>query len=118
MKIYYGSETKIWKSLDYKHGDVVRQFIGEKFLENLGKVQADKVIEWHYDTGKGRTMEEIHREAITVAMNLQKMNVKKGDVVVFYCMMQKTVSSLAMGVLMLGATVNFYETNFPEGKEE
>ncbi|TMW40253.1 hypothetical protein DOY81_014666 [Sarcophaga bullata] len=114
MKIRYDNETKIWKSLDYKHGDFVRHFIGQVFLENVGKVQADKVIEWHYDTSQGRTMEEIYREAITVAMNLQKMGVKKADVVVFYCMMNSKVSSLAMGALMLGATVNFYETNFPE----
>lgn len=115
MKISYDNEKKIWKSLNYCHGDVVKHFLGEVFLENVGKCEANKIIEWHYDTGRGRTMEEIYRESITVAMNLQKMGIKKGDVVVFYCMMNSKLSSLAMGCLMLGATVNFFETNFSPG---
>ncbi|XP_037808391.1 probable 4-coumarate--CoA ligase 3 [Lucilia sericata] len=112
MKIEFNPETKIWKSLDYTHGEYIKHFIGEIFLENVKKVPGDKVLEWHYDTGVSKTMNEIYRESVTVAINLQRLGIKKGDVVVFYSMVNSKVSSLAMGALMLGAVVNFFETTF------
>lgn len=116
MKIEFNQATKIWKSLNYPHGEYVKHFIGEVFLENYKKVPGDKVLEWHYDTGLTKTMDDIYRDSVTVAINLQRLGVKKGDVVVFYSMVNSKVSSLAMGALMLGAVVNFFETTFQKGK--
>lgn len=116
MKIEFDSETKNWKSLNYSYKEYVEHFIGEVFLENVEKVAADKILEWHYDTGLSKTMQEICRDSKTVAMNLQRLGVKKGDVVVMYSMVNSKISSLAMGALMVGAVVNFFETTFQKGK--
>ncbi|KAM7349310.1 uncharacterized protein ACRADG_008312 [Cochliomyia hominivorax] len=112
MEINFNRDKKIWKSLNYSHGEYVNNFVGEIFMENAKKVPGDKIIEWHYDSGVNKTMAEIYRDSKIVAMNLQRLGIKKGDVVIMYSMVNTKISSLAMGALMVGAVVNFFETTF------
>lgn len=116
MKIDFNSDTKIWKSLNHTNEEYFNQFLGEAFLENVKRLPGNKILECHYDTGVNKSVEDLCKETKSVAMNLLKLGVKKGDVVVMYSMVNSKISSLTMGALMVGAVVNFFETTFQKGK--
>ncbi|XP_037936587.1 2-succinylbenzoate--CoA ligase-like [Teleopsis dalmanni] len=110
----YDSENKIWKSNNYAFGDYVKQTLGEIFLKTMSTLDEEKVLEYFYDTGIERTAGEIYSDAVKIAINLQRLGVEKGDVVVLYSMNNPKISALAFGCYLIGAVVNYFETKFEQ----
>ncbi|XP_037937706.1 2-succinylbenzoate--CoA ligase-like [Teleopsis dalmanni] len=111
-EVVYDEENKIWRSLNYKEHNFANQSLGEAFLKSMLNMPKDKVLELFYDTNEEKSAELIYKEAIVIAMNLQRIGIKPGDVVVLYSMHNPNISVLAFGCYLIGAVVTYFETKF------
>lgn len=74
------------------------------------------LIDHFYDTNKQKTAKDVYQQSIVVAKNLQRLGIKKGDIVVFFCMNNEDVAVLTMGCILIGALVNYFEVFMEGGK--
>ena len=116
LQIEYDASNKIWSSVNYPYTDQVYGSMGERFLKTMRSIDPNKVLDYFYDTNRLKTAIEIYHESIKVAKNLQRLGVKKDNVVVFYCMNNEHVSVLSMGCVLIGALVNYFEVHMVGGK--
>lgn len=116
LQIAYNENEKIWTSTHYPYKDLVKGSLGEKFLKTMRSIEPSKVIDHFYDTNTEKTAREVYEQSIKVAKNLQRLGVKKGDIVVFFCMNNEHVAVLTMGCILIGALINYFEVHLEDGK--
>ncbi|XP_005176639.1 luciferin 4-monooxygenase [Musca domestica] len=114
LKIVQDPKTKIWKSVNYPYGDVTKLSMGEKFLQTMRTIDANKVIDHFYDTNVIKTAKDVYEESILIALNLQRLGIKKGDCVIFYSMNNEWISVLTFGCILIGALPNYIEVHLDE----
>lgn len=116
LKIVQDPKTKIWKSVNYPYGDVTKLSMGEKFLQTMRTIDANKIIDHFYDTNVIKTAKDVYEESILIALNLQRLGIKKGDCVIFYSMNNEWISVLTFGCILIGTLPNYIEVHLDEGE--
>lgn len=117
LQMSYDPDNKIWTSEHYPYKDFVQGSLGEKYLETMRSIDPNKIIDHFYDTNREKTVKEVYEQSITVATNLHRLGIKKGDVVVFFSMNNENISVLTMGCVLIGALVNYFEVQLEGGKK-
>ncbi|XP_055845574.1 uncharacterized protein LOC129911725 [Episyrphus balteatus] len=108
MHTKYNNITKVWTS---PSKDKEYCGLGELILTKLKEQNQERAFELFYDRGIQLTVGDIRRQTITVAQNLQRIGVTKGDTVVMYSMSNEKVTPIAFACYTIGAPINFFETN-------
>ncbi|XP_023304947.2 4-coumarate--CoA ligase 3-like [Lucilia cuprina] len=114
LQISYDENNKIWTSTHYPYKDKVYGSLGERFLKTMRSINPNKIIDHFYDTNRQKTAKEVYEQSIIVAKNLQRLGIRKGDVVAFFCMNNEEVAVLTMGCILVGALVNYFEVFMEE----
>ncbi|XP_061397853.1 2-hydroxy-7-methoxy-5-methyl-1-naphthoate--CoA ligase-like [Musca vetustissima] len=114
IKVVQDPQTKIWKSVNYPYGDIAKLSIGEKFLQTMRSVDPNKIIDHFYDTNTTKTAKDVYEQSILIAINLQRLGIKKGDCVIFYSMNNEWVAVLSLGCILIGALPNYCEVHLDE----
>ncbi|XP_073834579.1 putative acyl--CoA ligase YdaB [Musca autumnalis] len=109
LNIQFDATNKVWKSVNYPYGNVSNRSIGEAFLKSMRSLDPNKVLEYHYDVRREKCVKCIYKESIDVSVNLQRLGLQKGDVVVLFTGYTYMTSALTFGSLMAGAIVNYFE---------
>ncbi|XP_065365997.1 uncharacterized protein LOC135958973 [Calliphora vicina] len=115
LQVTYDANNKIWTSSHYPYKEQIKGSMGERFLKTMRSIDPNKIIDQFYDTNKQKTAKEVYEQSIAVAKNMQRLGIKKGDVVVFFSMNNEDVAVLTMGCILIGALVNYFEV-FMEGE--
>lgn len=116
IKIIHDELTHSWKSVNYPYGDLVKRSLGEQFLRTMRSIDANKIIDHFYDSDTRKTANEVYEQSIAIALNLKRMGIKKGDVIVLYSMNNEWISVLTFGCILIGALPNFCEVHLDEGE--
>lgn len=116
LKVIYDSENKIWKSSQYPYKNQTNRSLGEAFLQSMRSLEPNKVLEYHYDVKREKYVQDLYQESITIANNLQRLGLSKGDVVLLFSGYNYMTSSLTFGSLLVGGVVNFFEVKLENGE--
>ncbi|KAM7346972.1 2-succinylbenzoate--CoA ligase-like [Cochliomyia hominivorax] len=114
LQMSYDENEKIWSSVHYPYKEQVKGSLGEKFLKTMRSIAPNKILDHFYDTNKQKTAKEIYEQSIIVAKNLQRLGIKKGDVVVFFSMNNEHIAVLTMGCILVGALINYFEVHMED----
>ncbi|XP_061400794.1 2-succinylbenzoate--CoA ligase-like [Musca vetustissima] len=115
IQIVHDPQANVWKSVNYPYGDLAKYSVGEKFLQTMRSIDANKVIDHFYDTNAIKTAKDVYEQSILIAINLQLMGVQHGDCVIFFSMNNEWTSVLTMGSILMGAVPNFFEVYLDNG---
>lgn len=116
LQIVFDKQKKIWKSVNYPYKNLTNTSLGEQFLKTMRTIDGDKIIDHFYDKNVMKTARQIYEESVTIAINLQRLGVTKGDVVILFSMNNEMSAVLTLGCVLLGALPNFFEVHMEEGK--
>ncbi|TMW42522.1 hypothetical protein DOY81_012398 [Sarcophaga bullata] len=97
LKVEYEPQKKIWKSSNYPYNRLTNRSISEAFLQSMRGLDPQQVLEYHYDSSREKRVKDIYQESITVAQNLQRLGLSKGDVVVLVSGNNYMTSVLTLG---------------------
>uniref|UniRef100_A0A0A1WXQ8 Putative acyl--CoA ligase YdaB n=1 Tax=Zeugodacus cucurbitae TaxID=28588 RepID=A0A0A1WXQ8_ZEUCU len=108
--INYDAKRKIWSAPNYPHWSFINQSLGDAFLQQMRKLPDDHVLEHYVDTDDLRTAGEIYRESVAVAKNMERLGLKRGEIIVLYASNNTKATPLIMGAFLIGVKVNVFET--------
>ncbi|XP_061395297.1 putative acyl--CoA ligase YdaB [Musca vetustissima] len=114
LNVVFDENNKIWKSANYPYSKDTNRSVGEAFLKSMRSLDPYKVLEYHFDVKKERRAKDIFQDSVTIAVNLQRLGLRKGDVVVLFTGYTVMTSALTFGSLLIGAVVNFFEVGLNE----
>uniref|UniRef100_T1PAV5 AMP-binding enzyme n=1 Tax=Musca domestica TaxID=7370 RepID=T1PAV5_MUSDO len=80
----------------------------------MRSLDPNTILEYHYDLKKEKSARDICQESIRVALNLRRLGLEKGDVVVLFTGYTYMTSALTFGALLIGAVVNFFEVQLEQ----
>ncbi|XP_023292862.2 putative acyl--CoA ligase YdaB [Lucilia cuprina] len=109
LKVKYDEQNKIWKSENYPYKKQTNRTVGEAFLQSMRSLERDKILEYHYDVEKEKSVKDLYQESIIVSKNLQRLGMQKGDVVMLFSGYNYWTSSITFGTLLMGGAVNYFE---------
>ncbi|XP_055389811.1 mycosubtilin synthase subunit C-like [Condylostylus longicornis] len=101
--IFYDFNSKIWKNLTPINENVKKINLGEIILKQLSEYNSEKIIEINIDSEIRTNASEMKNLTINFALNLQKLGIKKGDVVVFFSSMNPFTTPLIYACIIIGS---------------
>ncbi|KAL5275824.1 hypothetical protein ACFFRR_001579 [Megaselia abdita] len=110
----YNVDENVWSNVEPVHR--LRESLGSFIHNRLKEFESDRVLEVNYDNQRRSTAGEVLKWSTNAAINFEKLGVKKGDVVVFFCQYNSQVVPLIYGCYMIGAVVNCFDVLLDEDK--
>lgn len=101
----YNPETKVWRGPLVPWPVPWDKYISELVIEGLSK-NPKRVVQISYDDNIEMTCEELRSKIIRVALNLQKLGIRDGDVVAVICANSLDLMAYVNGIIQFGAIVN------------
>lgn len=104
--VTFDENTKIWSRAPNDHGIDFDSLVGHAILNKLKQMDGDKILEINHGTGKKTTVKEMYNLSITCAKNLERLDVKKGDIVSVIANLNNYTTPMCYGCFIQGAIVN------------
>ncbi|XP_055840514.1 putative acyl--CoA ligase YdaB [Episyrphus balteatus] len=107
MANIYNKSEKIWSAppLELNYPNIG---IGHSILQKLKETDPNKIIEVEHESGISRTARQIRSDTITVAHNLMRLGVKKGDIVIVFSKTNLKITPITFALYTIGAPINFF----------
>lgn len=111
---HYNSELREWNGARQPSIWNPHSSIGSILYFCLSQ-HPEKVAQIFVDDGSSMTYEALRVASVRVALNLQKLGIKQGDVVSIMCYNNKNVWSLLLGCIFNGAPLSVLSLDYDQG---
>ncbi|KAL5284227.1 hypothetical protein ACFFRR_006481 [Megaselia abdita] len=100
----YNAESRTWSRKSDPKSDIIpsESYIGKAVLKRLQASDPERIVEVNHDTDECFSVSDVLKNTVTIAMNLNDLNLKVGDIVALYCRHNSYISSLAYGCYLNG----------------
>lgn len=112
----FDEDNKIWFTPPKDFGYDFNQLVGVAILDRLKILDQNRVLEVNHGNGKETTVAEMRKLSITCAKNLEKLGLKKGDIVVFFSQLNHLTTPTCYGCFINGVIVNPMVVTMNEGE--
>lgn len=112
----YDDVTGIWSVPEKDFGFNKNQLVGPAILYHLSILDDSKVLEINHKDGKETTVREMRKLVITCVLNLKRIGIEKGDIVVFLTHSNSYTTPTCYACFIVGAVVNPINVGLSNGE--
>lgn len=114
MSTVYSVDENVWSNVEPV--ERLRESLGSFIHGRLRNLDPEQVIEVNYDTQQRSTAGEVLKWSTNAAINLERLGIKQGDVVIFFSQYNSQVVPMFYGCYMIGAVVNCFDVLVDNGE--
>lgn len=102
--IFFDKAEKTWTRVTDPKDDIIPMgsYLGDAILKKLANCDLSRVAEHNHDTSESITLKDIYERTLTVAANLNDLNLKEDDIIAFYSRNNSYISGIAFGCNLNG----------------